>query len=198
MTAKEMKQKTFALIEEYYPDAPLLAEDEDVLNKINGVINSVQMDLMKYRKVNSSYTYEIGANDDKVIDLTLMLNDCYQIRKIVMDGTDEEYDMPNEDTLVLSDDFEGNVTIYYYKYPTQMDLFFDTEEEAKKYDEEFEFDVDTMCQEIMPYGIAADLLKMDMISNYGTYFANRYAEMKQTLDMRKTGGIISITGGADI
>ena len=48
MTLKEMKIKVFSLIEEYYPELSGLAEDEDVLNKINGVVNSIQTDLMKY------------------------------------------------------------------------------------------------------------------------------------------------------
>ena len=34
MTLKEMKQKTFSLIEEYYPENKKMAEDEDVLNKV--------------------------------------------------------------------------------------------------------------------------------------------------------------------
>ena len=54
MTLKEMKVKTFSLIEEYYPDLEGLAEDEDVLNKINGVVNQIQMDLMRFRKINAS------------------------------------------------------------------------------------------------------------------------------------------------
>ena len=50
MTLKEMKIKAFSLIEEYYPNQTHYAEDEDVLNKINGVVNQIQLDLMKYRK----------------------------------------------------------------------------------------------------------------------------------------------------
>ena len=63
MTLKEMKIKTFSLIEEYYPDEPKLAEDEDVQNKINGVVNQIQLDLMKYRKINANTTIEITEED---------------------------------------------------------------------------------------------------------------------------------------
>ena len=51
MTAREMKIKVFSLIEEYYPDQTLLADDQDVQYKINGAINQIQMDLMKYKKI---------------------------------------------------------------------------------------------------------------------------------------------------
>ena len=51
MTLKEMKQKTFSLIEEYYPELAEMAEDNDVLLKINGVVNGVSMELMPYKKI---------------------------------------------------------------------------------------------------------------------------------------------------
>ena len=78
MTLKEMKIKIFSLIEEYYPERADLAEDSDVLNKINGVINSIQLDLMKYRKLNASYEVEITKEDSKIINLKEYL--CYFLK----------------------------------------------------------------------------------------------------------------------
>ena len=40
---KEMKVNTFSLIEEYYPELKNLAEDADVINKINSVVNNVSI-----------------------------------------------------------------------------------------------------------------------------------------------------------
>ena len=51
MKLKEMKVNTFSLIEEYYPELKNLAEDADVINKINGVVNNVAMDLMPHKKI---------------------------------------------------------------------------------------------------------------------------------------------------
>ena len=62
MTAKEMKIKTFSLIEEYYPERTELADDQDVIYKINGVINSIMLDLMKYRKSPAKYSYTLNEN----------------------------------------------------------------------------------------------------------------------------------------
>lgn len=194
MTLKEMKIKTFSLIEEYYPEEKGLAEDEDVLNKINGVVNQIQLDLMKYRKINAYKTFNVAKEDSHTINLKKKISDLYQIRSIGL----EDYDMPNEDILILPNDFEGEFSVYYYKYPTLVEISFDSEKERLDEDEDYEFELDSDVLEIIPYGIAADLLKMDMISNYGKYFYERYLEMKNNIDSRKTSGTISISGGYDV
>lgn len=197
MTLKEMKAKTFSLIEEYYPESKNLAEDEDVVNKINGVVNQIQMDLMKYRKINAYTDININKNDSKRINIKDYIDDYYQIKSIIFDKY-VDYDMPNDDTLILPSDFEGKISIYYYKYPTLVNTLFESETERLSEDEDYEFELDPDILEIMPYGIAADLLKMDMISNYGEYFYKRYLEMKNNIDPRKNAGMVMISGGIDV
>lgn len=204
MTLKEMKIKTFSLIEEYYPDKADLAEDEDVLNKINGIVNQIQLDLMKYRKINASIDVTINKNDSKKINIKDVIDDCYQIKTIWFDDGQGNYEMPNEETLILPEDYEGTFTIYYYKYPELVEIVFEGETTAAQkaerleQDEDYEFELDPDVLEIMPYGIAADLLKMDMISNYGKYFYDRYIELKNNIDPRKTTGYVMISGGIDV
>lgn len=206
MTLKDMKQKTFSLIEEYYPEVTGLAEDEDVKNKINGVVNQIQLDLMKYRKLNSKFTKVINITTDKNISISDEITDCYQIKNVILTPNDT-YTMPDENTIVLNEDYEGTLDIYYYKYPALVELNpqdVQVESEGEEstetipYDEYFVFDLDPVLLEIMPYGIAADLLKMDMISGYGRYFAERYAEAKREIDSRRSAGMIFIDGGVDI
>ena len=68
--------------------------------------------------------------------------------------------MPNDDTLILPDTYTGTFNIYYYKYPTLVEINFEgeTNEEKEKNrlaeDEDYEFELDTDLLEIMPYGIA--------------------------------------------
>lgn len=197
MKLKEMKTKTFSLIEEYYPNQNKLAEDEDVINKINGVINQVQLDLMKYRKIDSKEEIELTSNDSNIVELNEILNDCYQIKSIYFDE-EVNYTMPNDVTLILPKNWTGKFTIYYYKYPKLVKTIFDSDEDYIKEDENYEFELDNILLEIMPYGIAADLLKMDMISSYGKYFYERYLEMKNGIDSRKRSGSIIIEGGIDV
>ncbi len=201
MTAKEMKIKTFSLIEEYYPERTELADDQDVIYKINGVINSIMLDLMKYRKIPAKYSYTLNENN-KTLALS-SIPDFYQLNTI----PDIEYNVVgNIEIIFNTEDLElpKEITIYYYKYPSLMDLIFEAtstqtkEEVSAEYDESFEIELDLDLQEIMPYGIASDLLKNDMISGYGRYFYERYTELKGLIDSRKTQGMAIITGGIDL
>lgn len=201
MTAKEMKIKTFSLIEEYYPERAELADDQDVIYKINGVINSIMLDLMKYRKIPAKYSYTLNENN-KTLALS-SIPDFYQLDTI----PNIEYDVVgNFEILFNTEDLElpKEITIYYYKYPSLMDLTFEAtstktkEEVSAEYDESFEIELDLDLQEIMPYGIASDLLKNDMISGYGRYFYERYTELKGLIDSRKTQGMAMISGGIDL
>ena len=201
MTAKEMKIKTFSLIEEYYPERTELADDQDVIYKINGVINSIMLDLMKYRKIPAKYSYELNEGNT-----TLALNsipDFYQLNTI----PDIEYDVVGNYEIVFNvEDVElpKTVNIYYFKYPELMDLEFEAtstqtkEQVSAEYDDGFEIELELDIQEIMPYGIAADLLKNDMISGYGRYFNERYIELKGLIDSRKTQGMAMVSGGVDL
>lgn len=201
MTAKEIKIKTFSLIEEYYPERTELADDQDVIYKINGVINSIMLDLMKYRKIPAKYSYEL-KEDNTSLALS-SIPDFYQLNTI----PDIEYNVVgNIEIIFNTEDLElpKEITIYYYKYPSLMDLTFEAtstqtkEEVSAEYDESFEIELDLDLQEIMPYGIASDLLKNDMISGYGRYFYERYTELKGLIDSRKTQGMAIITGGIDL
>jgi len=201
MTLKEMKIKTFSLIEEYYPEEKGLAEDEDVLNKINGVVNQIQLDLMKYRKISAKMEYDL--KDGNILELS-EISGLYQLNKIL----DEEYNSIQYDIIgdyeIVFQDKDKLINIYYYKYPELVQTIFTAngdmskEEVSERYDNSFEFELGPDLLEIMPYGIAADLLKMDMISNYGEYFYKRYQEMKNMIDPRINVEMITIEGGSDV
>ena len=192
MTLKEMKQKTFSLIEEYYPELAEMAEDNDVLLKINGVVNGISMELMPYKKIPAIATITITKEDEHSIKLKEKIDDLFQVKKI--SGIDAEYVF--EDLIQVPEDFEGDITVYYYKYPNQVEL--NPVEPNPSYDDTFVFDLDPVLLEVMPYGIAADLLKMDMISSYGKYFYERYRELKQQIDSRLASGVIEFVGGVEL
>lgn len=201
MTAKEMKIKTFSLIEEYYPEKKELADDQDVIYKINGVINSVMLDLMKYRKISAKYNYTLKDGNTSLM-LSAIPN-FYQLNNIV----EIDYEVIGDYEIIFNTNdvqLPKDISIYYYKYPELMDLTFEAtsnqskEEVSAEYDEGFEIELDLDVQEIMPYGIASDLLKNDMISGYGRYFYERYSELKNMIDSRKTQGIIFVDGGVEI
>jgi hypothetical protein len=47
----------------------------------------------------------------------------------------------------------------------------------------------------MPYGVAADLLKSDVSSQYGSIYAARYRELLNQLDTRYGTGSVLLDGG---
>ena len=78
---------------------------------------------------------------------------------------------------------------YYYKYPKQI---------TPNTEDEYKFELSTDLLEIMPYGVAADLLKSDVSSQYGSVYAARYREMLQQLDPRYGTGAVELAGGIEV
>ena len=80
----------------------------------------------------------------------------------------------------------------------EIDVFVYPEKITAKTKDNYEFEQSADVLEIMPYGIAADLLKSDVSAEYGKVYAARYKEMLQMLDPRYQMTSIYIEGGVDI
>lgn len=180
MTLGEMKIKVYSLIEEYNEDADDLTEDEDLASKMNSVINQVQNELARYKKIPARTTLEVTEGDEK--DFTEIASDIYQLN--VIKGVDSDI---IQNTILFNE--TGTAKIYYYKYPKQID---------SETDDNYKFELSTDLLEILPYGVAGDLLKSDVSSNYGVVYSNRYTEMLQQLDPRYGTGYISFEGGQSV
>ena len=180
MTLEEMKAKVYSLIEEYNEDADNLTEDEDLALKMNHVINQIQNELARFKKIEAYTTLE-GSEGD-LIDFSSVDDNLYQLN--IIKGLDCEIIGQK-----IKFNENGIAEVYYYVYPSQID-----ENTA----DNFEFDLSIDVLEIMPYGIAADLLKSDVSSNYGQIYAERYREMKNELDPRYALGSVYISGGIEV
>jgi len=175
-----MKQKVYSMIEEYSEDAENLTEDEDLAMKMNSVINQIQNELARFKKIDAYRQMEV--TEGQMINLTDIDTNIYQLN--IIRGV--SYD-PLGDRIWFNED--GTADVYYYKYPKQINA--DTEDD-------YRFELDRDALEIMPYGVAGDLLKSDVSSNYGTVYSNRYKELIQTLDPRKGMHSMYFDGGFDI
>lgn len=180
MTLEEIKAKVYSLIEEYSEDADDLTEDEDLALKMNHVINQIQNELARFKKIEAYTTLE-GSKGD-LIDFSSVDNNLYQLN--IIKGLDCEI---IGQKIKFNED--GVAEVYYYVYPSQIDA--DTADD-------FTFDLSIDTLEIMPYGVAADLLKSDVSSNYGQIYAERYREMKNELDPRYAMGAVYIDGGIEV
>lgn len=196
MILKEQKKKILSLIEEYNSESEYLTDDPDIQSKINSVINQIQMELMVYKKIPAKTTITIP--DNKIVEIS-EIPSCYQIYMI----PNVKYEIYLNDIIFDSEE-TGEVIVYYYKLPNLIPenielLEEETEEQAiKRIDETYTFEISDVLLEIMPYGVAADLLKNDMISGYGRYYYERYNELKQTIDSRDSVANITVEGGLDI
>ena len=177
MTLEEMKQKVYAMIEEYSEDAEDLTEDEDLAAKMNTVINQIQNELARYKKI-PAYT-SLNVTEGQEINLSDIDTSLYQLNNIR--GVD--YDTM-DDRITFNED--GEAKIYYYKYPKQITM---------GTDDDYKFELSTDVLEIMPYGVAADLLKSDVSSQYGSIYAARYRELLNQLDPRYGTGTVLLDGG---
>jgi hypothetical protein len=83
----------------------------------------------------------------------------------------------------------GTAQISYYRYPQRID---------DKTPDTYEFELSDDVLEVAPYGIAGDLLKSDVSTNYGVIYSNRYKELLQTLDPRFQLGVVEIVDSISI
>jgi hypothetical protein len=84
----------------------------------------------------------------------------------------------------------GTAEIDCYVYPERI-----TE---KTKDKAYEFELTADVLEIMPYGVASDLLKSDVSAEYGKIYTERYESMKQMLDPRYKMTFVTVEGGGSI
>jgi hypothetical protein len=183
MTLTEMKKKALGLIEEVNPDSPVLTDDPDIATKLNDVINQVMFELARQKKL-AKYV-EMAVTAGTLITFedigTEVGYDVYQLGNV---GGVAYVPKANGTVLKIMED--GVAEIDCYVYPERI-----TEKTSGSY--EFELSADVL--EIMPYGIAADLLKSDVSSEYGSVYATRYEQMLQRLDPRNSMTSVYIEGG---
>lgn len=186
MTLNEMKRKVLGLIEELNPKSEILTDDPDIATKINDVINQVMYELVRMKKIPKYFEMEVKKDD--LVDFTTLADECgYEIYQVARaSGVDYS---PKADGTVFKVTEDGTMEIECYIYPERI---------TDKTKGGYEFEVSADVLEIMPYGIAADLLKSDVSAEYGTIYAKRYEDMKQMLDPRYQTAVISVEGGVYI
>lgn len=179
MTLEEMKRKVLALIEELNPLSVYLTDDPDIQAKINYVINQIQFELARFKKIPARETMIVTAGQE--IE-TADLDDFYQLK--IVRGVKSEV---IENVIIFNED--GTADIWYYKYPKRI---------THETENDYKFELSNDVLEVLPYGVAADLLKSDVSAQYGQIYANRYKEMKQELDFRTSMGSVVIEGGVEV
>lgn len=186
MNLGEMKKKALGLIEELNTDSELLTDDPDIAAKINDVINMIMFEMCRMKKLPGYVEMEVKKGD--IIDFNAVEKagkyEVYQLATV----KGVRYDSKAQGTILKVLE-EGVAEVEYFKYPERI---------TSTTKDSYEFELTNDVLEIMPYGIAGDLLKSDISSEYGQIYSRRYEEMKQLLDPRYGMTSIYINGGIEI
>ena len=187
MTLLEMKKKVLGMIEELNPNSELLTDDPDISTKINEVINQVMFEMVRMKKI--AKFIKMDVSEDDLIEFADLEKECgYEIYQInTVSGVNY---MPRANGTVLEILESGTAKIDVFIYPERID--------EKTKDKAYEFELSADALEIMPYGVAADLLKSDVSAEYGRVYAERYETMLQRLDPRYSMGSVYIEGGFSV
>lgn len=187
MNNLEMKKKVLGLIEELNPNSEFLTDDPDIAAKYNEVTNQVMYELARMKKIPKYVEMAVNAGD--LIEFADIEKECgYEIYQINLVGGVNYAPKANGTILKILE--SGTAEIDVFVYPERI------AENTK--DKAYEFELSNDVLEIMPYGIAADLLKSDVSTEYGSIYATRYEAMLQRLDPRYQMGSIYIEGGVSI
>lgn len=186
MKLKDMEKKVLALIEELNPDSEQLTDDPDIATKHKDVINQAMFELARMKKIPDYVALEVAVGDlIRFEDITKKSgHEVYQIDAIK--GVCHELKASGTIIKVME---AGVLDIDYFRYPVPI---------TAETSEDYEFELSADALEIMPYGVAADLLKSDVSTNYGEIYAKRYETMLQRLDPRYSMGSFYVEGGFDI
>lgn len=187
MTLKEMKQKVLSLIEELNPLSDYLTDDPDIAAKINDVINQVMFEMARFKKI-PKYV-EIPVNDGDTLEFEdIEKASGYEVYQLdIIQGV--RY-LPVASGTVLKMRESGTAEISFFAYPERIT--------PKTKDKAYEFELSQDVLEIMPYGIAADLLKSDVSAEYGRQYEMRFKDMFNLLDNRYHMPGIYIEGGVEV
>lgn len=174
MTIGQLKKETLALIEEYNGGATF-TDDADLKAKLNYAINTIQTELaLDVAPIVKKEVFTKASEDDLEENLPA---DFYQLYKL----NDCHFEIFTN-TIEFNNDYIGTINMYYKAYPTRIeDATLDTAT----------LEIDRNAQEIMKWGVASEILKMDPAIDYGIFEA-KYQNLKANIDSRKNGGIIQI------
>lgn len=187
MTLLDMKTKVLRLVEELNPDSEFLTDDPDIAAKINDVINQIMFELARYKKI-PQYV-EINVNKGDLITFDDIERECgYEVYQVAtISGVAYNSRAYGKVFKILED---GVAEIDLFVYPERIT--------DKTKDKAYEFELSPDALEIMPYGVAGDLLKSDVSAEYGGIYATRYEQMKQMLDSRYQVATFTVEGGYNI
>ena len=183
MTLGEIKKKVLGMIEEVNPNNVNLTDDPDIAAKFNDVTNQIMFELARIKKIAKYVEMEVAAGD--TLTFADIENECgYEVFQLgIVSGVNHTYKANGTIIKFLE---SGMAEIDFFVYPDRI---------TDKTKDTYEFEISADALEIMPYGIAGDLLKSDISTEYGSIYSARYESMLGRLDPRNHMTSVYIDGG---
>lgn len=187
MNLLEAKKKVFGMIEELNPNAKALTDDPDLAAKVNEIFNQVMFELARIKRLPKYVEIEVKKGDLVTFD-TIEAASGYAVYQVdTVSGA--AFARKAKGTIIKALE-DGTLEIEFFAYPERI-----TEKTA---DKAYEFELSADLLEILPYGVAADLLKSDVSTEYGRVYAERYERMKAELDPEYESATYTFEGGVPI
>lgn len=186
MTKKEMTIKVLSMIEEVKTTSKSYTDDPDLAAKLPDVMNQVMYELARMKKIPKYVPMKVSEGE--VVEFADIERACgYEIYQIsAVHGVAHERRASGTVIKVLE---SGTLELDVFVYPERI---------TASTSDSYEFELSPDALEIMPYGVAGDLLKSDKSSQYGNIYSQRYESMLQRLDYRYSTGTFTVEGGVMI
>jgi hypothetical protein len=186
MNYTEMKKKVLGLIEELNPNSELLTDDPDIATKYNDVANQVMFELARMKKI------------PKYVEMAVTKGATVTFEDIENQVGYEVYQIAAVAGVTYTPKASGTILKFTEDGTAEIDVFVYPERITDKTSSGYEFELSPDALEIMPYGIAGDLLKSDVSAEYGAVYSTRYESMLNRLDPRYMMTSVTVEGGVNV
>lgn len=186
MNYKEAKAKVLSMIEEIDEAHKDMTRDPDIAAKLPYTFTQVMYALARFKKIPKFVEIEVLAGQTvEFLDIESALGyEVYQIDRVCGPAHRRKA--------------AGTILKFLESGTAEIDCFVYPEKITPETPDNYEFDLSPDALEILPYGVAADLLKSDASADYGAAYADQYEQMLQRLDSRYHMPSIYINGGVKI
>lgn len=171
-----LKDYAVQLIDEF-SNKEYKTDDDDIRIKLNNLFNVGQIELSNIRKIRRIFEIKVNKINDYVI--YELPNNFKELANIYCSPDNEIQYRIQEDVhdkrIKIKSKIPDVVEIEYYSIPSIID---------DNTNDNYKFEIDIDAQMLLPYYVAADILKSDVSADY-TSFEAKYSNKLELLNIGK-------------
>ena len=183
MTLLEAKNTAMKLIDQYSSTTEP-TDDTETADKLSSLFDAAQVFACTIKPIYKSITIAYTPGVSVLVEYDLPA-DFRQLKSARDENGNNYWAEVLGKKILFSGDEAHTIRVDYYAYPSHI---------SDDTPDTYEFEVDQDVQQIIPYRVAADILKTDPSVDY-TAFELVYNNMISNIDPRPTAGIFHVSGG---